>query len=207
MALKRGITPQSDPASNPESPFDFGTAVKQLSDQDPALRRASVHALAKHPEAVGALVDRLKKEEMGLVRQSILTALVGIGDAAAVSGFAECLHSEDANLRNGAIEALKLLPDRTAPFIPALLADPNSDVRILTISILESLKYAEVESWLISIVEKDTHVNVCGAALDLLAEVGSQHALEPIQRLKQRFEHEPYVQFAADLALKRIRGN
>jgi hypothetical protein len=35
--------------------------------------------------------------------------------------------------------------------------------------------------------------------------VGTEAALDPILRLKSRFANETYIQFAADLALKRIR--
>jgi hypothetical protein len=34
--------------------------------------------------------------------------------------------------------------------------------------------------------------------------VGSQEALESLRHLKLRFAGEPYIQFAADLAIKRI---
>jgi hypothetical protein len=40
--------------------------------------------------------------------------------------------------------------------------------------------------------------------VDLLGEVGSFAAREALARLKGRFLDEPYVQFAADLALRRI---
>jgi tRNA A37 threonylcarbamoyladenosine synthetase subunit TsaC/SUA5/YrdC len=40
--------------------------------------------------------------------------------------------------------------------------------------------------------------------VDLLGEVGEKNALEPLRKLKQRFADEPYIQFAADLAIKRI---
>jgi len=53
----------------------------------------------------------------------------------------------------------------------------------------------------------DDHVNVCGSAVDLLGEVGSNAALQSLQRLKERFAAEPYIQFAADLAIKRIQEN
>jgi len=49
-----------------------------------------------------------------------------------------------------------------------------------------------------------SHVNVCATAVDLLGEVGSEAAHEPLGRLKVRYADEPYIQFAADLALKRI---
>jgi hypothetical protein len=48
-------------------------------------------------------------------------------------------------------------------------------------------------------------VNVCATALDLLCEVGTEAALEPLTILKERFHQDAYIQFAAELALKRIR--
>jgi hypothetical protein len=57
---------------------------------------------------------------------------------------------------------------------------------------------------LIDVIDADAHVNVCATAVDLLSEVGTAWALEPLARLKARFAEEPYIQFAADLALRRI---
>jgi hypothetical protein len=56
------------------------------------------------------------------------------------------------------------------------------------------------------VVEQETDVQVCGAALDLLCEDGTEAALEPLERLKLRFASEAYIQFAVALALQRIRG-
>jgi hypothetical protein len=61
-----------------------------------------------------------------------------------------------------------------------------------------------VEAWLIAVIERDPHLNVCATAVDLLGEVGADAAREPLARLKARYADEPYIQFAADLALKRI---
>jgi hypothetical protein len=47
-------------------------------------------------------------------------------------------------------------------------------------------------------------VNVCATAVDLLGEVGSAASREPLLHLKARFGEEPYIQFAANLALKRL---
>jgi tRNA A37 threonylcarbamoyladenosine synthetase subunit TsaC/SUA5/YrdC len=58
---------------------------------------------------------------------------------------------------------------------------------------------------LIEVIERDAHVNVCATAVDLLCEVGTEAAIDPLLQLKARFIREPYIQFAADLALKRIR--
>jgi len=54
------------------------------------------------------------------------------------------------------------------------------------------------------VIAKDPAVNVCAAAVDLLAEVGTTRARAPLLALKLRFGTEPYIGFAADLALKRL---
>lgn len=175
-----------------------------LEDDNPTTRRWAARDIVNCPDVASALVDRLKREGDLSVREVILTTLTRLGDSTAVAGLVDCLHSEDAALRNEAIEAMKQLPDEVAPIMQGLLADTDPDVRIFAVNILESLRHPDVESWLIEVIETDPHVNVCGTALDLLSEVGTEAALEPLARFKTRFADEPYIQFAADLALSRI---
>jgi hypothetical protein len=78
-------------------------------------------------------------------------------------------------------------------------------VRIFVVNILNSERHPDVEQWLVNIIEHDAHVNVCATAVDLLCEIGTEASIDPLLRLKARFAHEAYIQFAADLALKRIR--
>ncbi|MHB8067867.1 MAG: HEAT repeat domain-containing protein [Desulfobaccales bacterium] len=179
--------------------------LAQLSEANATARRWAARDLSACPEAAAALVKRLKIEPEVSVREVILTTLTRLGDQTAVAGLVDCLRSEDAALRNEAIEAMKQLPDAVAPIMQELLADPVSDVRIFAVNILESLRHPEVEAWLIEVIAKDQHVNVCAAAVDLLSEVGTEAALKALARLKTRFADEPYIHFAADLALKRIR--
>ena len=87
------------------------------------------------------------------------------------------------------------------------LDDSDADVRIFAVNILESLRHPQVEDWLLGVVENDAHVNVCAAAVDLLGEVGTRRAAPALQRLRQRFDSEPYIQFAAGVALKRLAGS
>jgi HEAT repeat protein len=175
-----------------------------LEDDSPTVRRWAARDLVTCPDVAAALVDRLKREEDLSVREVILTTLTRLGNATAVAGLVDCLRSENAALRNEAIEAMKELPDEVAPIMHGLLADTDPDVRIFAVNILESLRHPEVESWLIDVIDADAHVNVCATAVDLLSEVGTAWALEPLARLKARFADEPYIQFAADLALRRI---
>ena len=108
-------------------------------------------------------------------------------------------------MRNEAIETFKQMGSEADPILHSLLADPDPDVRIFVVNTLDSERRPEAEIWLIEVIEHDSHVNVCAAALDLLCEVASEASVDPLIRLKARFASEPYIQFAADLALKRIR--
>jgi HEAT repeat protein len=204
MALKRSHIAEVQPELPVQPPHSLPELKAQLASSEAELRRAAILELSKHPDSTALLTAHLKDEPSAIVRETIFTALARLGDATAIASLADCLRTEDANLRNGAIEALKLLPEQTARIIPKLLADQNSDVRILTISILESLRHPKVESWLIEVLEKDPHLNVCGSALDLMVEVGSEMSKKAIEGIKLRFPNEPYIQFTADLALKRI---
>ena len=178
-----------------------------LQNANATARRWAARDLVNCPDAAAALVQQLKLEQDLSVREVILTSLTKLGDADAVAGLVDCLRSENAALRNEAIEAMKQLPDEVAPIMHNLLHDADPDVRIFTVNVLESLRHPEVEAWLIDVINRDAHVNVCATALDLLSELGSSAALEPLTKLKQRFADEPYIQFAADLALRRIVEN
>ncbi len=187
-------------------PRDFDGLVAELADSNPTARRWAARDLAQYREAAPALVSRLMKEPDPAVREAILLSLTEIGDATAVAGLVACLRSEDAHLRNEAIEAMKQLPEAVAPIMAGLLADPDPDIRIFAVNVLESLRHPDVEKWLIEVIDEDEHINVCATAVDLLGEVGTEAAIAPLEKLKARFADEPYITFAADIALKRIRG-
>ncbi len=178
--------------------------LHQLQATQAEARRWAARDLLDCPASSAPLVAGLLAEADHSVREVMLTTLVRLGDATAVAGLVQCLRSEDAALRNEAIEALQQLPEAVAPIMRQLLHEESSDMRIFAVNVLESLRHPEVENWLIEVVVHDPHVNVCATAVDLLGEVGSQAALEPLRQLKIRFSDEPYIQFAADLAIKRI---
>jgi HEAT repeat protein len=204
MAFVKKHTPHTVAADERRQPRDFAGLLAELADDKPTARRWAARDLAAYPEAAAALVERLKREDDASVREAILTTLTQLGDPAAVAGMVDCLRSDDAALRNEAIEAMKALPDDVAPIMGGLLADADPDVRIFAVNILESLRHPRVEEWLIGVIESDPHLNVCATAVDLLGEVGTEKARPALQQLKARFADEPYIRFAADLALKRI---
>jgi HEAT repeat protein len=205
MGLVKHKAVQLTKRIEPEPGRGCGDRATALEEADAAGRRQAAREIAQCPDAARALVSRLKREPDGAVREMILATLVRLNDASAVGGLADCLRSEDAALRNEVIETFKRLGREVAPVLRSLLADPDPDVRTFVVNILDSERRPEVESWLIDVIERDSHVNVCAAAVDLLCEVGSEAAIDPLARLKARFQSEPYIQFAAGLALKRIR--
>jgi HEAT repeat protein len=139
-------------------------------------------------DAADALVSRLKREDKTTVWEAILTTLIRLDDPSATAGLADCLRSEDAALRNEAIEALRELAasgdkaNAVPPVLLSLLADPDPDVRIFAVNIIESARHPDVERWLIEVIERDAHVNVCATAVDLLCEVGTEAAIDPHDR-------------------------
>ena len=185
---------------------DCGSLAIQLFDPNPTARRWAARDLLACPDASETLAARLTLEYDSSVREIILTTLTRLGDDIAVKALVDCLRSEDVALRNEAIEAMKHLPDEVAPIMQALLADLDSDVRIFAVNILESLRHPQVEEWLIDVIEREPHLNVCGAAVDLLGETGTPRSLNALASLKKRFPDEPYIQFAANLAIKHIGG-
>jgi HEAT repeat protein len=207
MAFVKKNSSEAVAETQAEPVRDSRTLLAELESDDAGVRRWAARDLADFPGHAVELMERLKVEPAQSVREVILTSLTRLGDPDAVAGMVDCLRSEDAALRNEVVEAMKQMPDEVAPIMLGLLADSDPDVRIFTVNVLESLCHPEVEGWLIDVIAHDPHVNVCATAVDLLGEVGSQAALEPLAQLKARFSDEPYIQFAADLALRRINEN
>ncbi len=189
--------------SAPERDFDRLQVILRESPSA-SERHCAARELRTCPGASAVLVARLPQESDPTVREFIVSSLIQIRDETAVRCLLDCLKSADAGLRNEAIEALKQLPREIEPHLFELLEDPDPDVRIFIVNVLESLRHPLVEQWLIKVIRHDPHVNVCATAVDLLGEVGVKEAIPALLNLKQRFPDEPYIQFAADVALKRI---
>lgn len=189
-----------------EAPRGREQWVADLMSADAATRRRAAHALAEFADAVSLLCSHLATERSLSVRSSILSGLIAHKSAAVVEGLQPFLRSEDANLRNSAIEALQQMPDEVAPRVEAMLADPDSDVRIFAVDVLAALPHPMVPQWLCRVVTSDPHVNVCAAALDALAEAGEPDAIPALEALVGRFADVAFIKFAVDAAVHRIRG-
>jgi len=178
--------------------------VAALTSPEPDERWNAARALGMHPQAVPALAAALETEQVPRVREAIMTALMRIGDAASVTALLPYLRSADAALRAGAIEALQSLPQVVAPFVPMLLGDDDSDVRILAIELLRGFPAAEATRLLCGLLNGEEHPNVCASAIDALAEVGTSEALPVLRRCAERFAGTAFLPFAITVAIGRI---
>jgi HEAT repeat protein len=152
------------------------------------------------------LCAHLANEPNLSVRSIILTGLIIHRSPAVVVGLLPLLSGDDANLRNGAIEALQQMPDEVAPHVESMLTAADSDVRIFAINVLAALPHPMVPEWLLRVVTLDPHVNVCAEALDAFAEVGEPEAIPALEALADRFSDVAFIRFAVDAAARRIRG-
>jgi len=192
------------PSTRVETPDPAPDLATGLVHPDPAVRCEAIrHAAATRASA--ELAARLPGETDVNVQARLIGALADIGDAMAIERLLDCLRGEDIALRNAAIDALRTLPQAAAPVIARLLNDPEPDVRIFGINALEGVRHPDVEAWLIDVIRDDEHVNVCAAAVELLGEIGGAAAADPLEALKQRFPEQPFIGFAADVALDRIQ--
>lgn len=206
MALKK-IGAGASIAAGSHAALDLPGLLAQLNSDDVELRRQAARALSQHSTAaVHPLCQRLEIETDKAAHEAVAISLTRIGGDAVVTGLLPLLRSDDAALRNGVIDILKELPADVAPHMEALLDDPNPDVRIFVVNVLEALRHPKVEDWLIAVICMDPHVNVVASALDLLSEVGTEAALTALSDVRKRFPHEPFIDFAVDNAVKRIGG-
>jgi HEAT repeat protein len=192
------------PAGTPAMARDH--LIKHLGSPDIAERRAAVRGLAGLPDSAVLLYEHLKVEKNNNVRSLVFVELINHKSLSVAGDLLCLLASEDANLRGGAIEALQEMPDEMAPHVESMLVDPDSDVRIGVVAVLAALRHPKVPIWLQEVIEHDSHVNVCAAAVDALAEVGEPRSLPALAALAKRFPDIAFVQFAVEAASRRILG-
>lgn len=191
---------------DPPAPAENGRpGPGDLKSGDADTRRRAVRALAQRSQAVPVLMDALERESDAAVIEAIFTALEEIPEAALP--LVSLLRSDDAGLRNGAVEALQAMPETVRPLLPGLLSDGDADVRILAVEVVRCLPSIEVGTLLCGVLERESDPNVCTAAVQVLAEVGTAEAIPTLRRLAGRFPSQPMLPFAARIAIERIGGS
>lgn len=155
-------------------------------------------------DVVEYLVKRLVEEESRLVQEAIVSTLIAIGTEAVVRRCAELLRSEDAYLRNSAIEVLQSLHHTSLEVVRVLLQDPDPDVRLFAVNVLGELKAKEAVELLCRVVEEDENINAVAAAVEYLGEMGLRNKdREIVQKAAERFS-DPFLEYAVEVALRKM---
>ena len=183
---------------------DSAAAIANLKNPQAEARWSAARSLGNRPEAVPELAVALGIEHVSRVREAMMTALIRIGDEASVRALLPYLRSQDAGLRAATIEALQSLPNAISPYIDQLLEDSDSDVRLLATELVRNMAAENATQALCRLLEREQHPNVCAAAIELLAEVGTQDAVPALRSCAERFAGVPFVAFAASTAIARI---
>jgi HEAT repeat protein len=201
--IKRG---ESAADRNDEADRSAPSPMAALGSPDAQARWSAARALGGVSAAFPALAAALASESVPRVREAIMTALMRIGDEASIRALLPYLRSQDAGLRAAAIEALQAMPEATLPFMAALLTDTDTDVRILATELARNMPATDATRVLCGLLENEPHPNVCAAAIEVLAEVGTREAVPAITACAARFSGIPFLPFAASTAIARISG-
>lgn len=158
------------------------------------------------PDSPALIARALEKESNPRVREAMFTSLALLGTPAAIEVAIAFLRSDDAHARTEALDALRAMKAAPGPYLSPLLNDADSDVRILACEIARGLPGRETSALLAGLIERETDANVCAAAVEVLAEIGTAEALPALERSAARFQATPFLLFSIKTAADRIRS-
>jgi len=192
--------------TRPPSKPDGSSVLKALASAHQEERWAAARAAAQVPGGVAALAAALRTEHDPRVREAMFSGLAGAGTPEGIQEIIAFLRSDNANLRTGALDALRAAAGAVHTVVPQLLHDADPDIRILSCELARSLPSVEAASLLCELIGREQQLNVCAAAIDVLAEVGSSDALPALAACAQRFRDAPFLAFAVRIAIDRIHS-
>lgn len=167
-------------------------------------RWAAARSAAGLAGSATALAAALQVETSARVREAMFTSLARMGGNAAAAGVLPLLRSDDANLRTGALDALRIMVRNAPSLLPPLLADADPDVRILSCELARVLPGEAATSMLCGLLQHEAEINVCAAAVDVLAEAGLVDALPALEACTLKFTDSQFIAFAIQVAADRI---
>ena len=198
--IRKGANDPNAAISN----LNVNIAIAGLQNASAQERWTAARALAAFPGTAALLGQTAGREKDERVREAIFTSLARINSAEGFEATLPHLRSDDANLRTGALDALRAMTNPVQARLADLLADADPDVRALACELARNIPAGDATRLLCQRLETDPDVNVCAAAIDVLAEIGSLDALASLARCTGRFPEHPFLCFAVKVASERI---
>ena len=178
------------------------------SGSDPGDYASGLAALRAALEArsTDALVALLVGATDPLVRETALTHLARLDGAYPAQALIRLMREGDTALRNGAIETLGSLGERAVYALAPLIGDAgaDTDARIYALTALALVDSPRAAKLALDVALNDPDVNVCAAAVDVVAESGVRGMAAALDKVAARFPERPYLAFAAEAAQHRL---
>lgn len=177
-----------------------------LSGDDPdEIRSAAAEAGDRRLGAAAALlVKHIQSSNLG-VQEAAENALRQIRGSAVVRAVAPLLRSENASVRNSAMDILREISADDMKEINKLLHDADPDIRIFAADILGTSESPVAVSLLTEVLDTEPEVNVRYQVCISLGELGDPKAAKVLSRELE--DDEDWVKFAAVEALAKIRAD
>ncbi|KAF0811753.1 hypothetical protein IGB42_03770 [Andreprevotia sp. IGB-42] len=140
-------------------------------------------------------------------REAMLLTLIRAGDADIAEHLISLLPAADVTLRNELLDALRDMDDVASLPAARLLNNPDVNLRIYALSILENARDPALGDWLAGLLGYETEINVCATAVEILSEVGSSSHVPLLKTLKLRFPQSPFMAAVVDAAVARLDGD
>jgi len=188
------------------APSDLLTITEMFENGTADERWLAARSAYDITDSAKVLGEALARESDVRVREAIFTSLARISTAECVELVLPFLRSDDAHLRTGSLDALRAMKVVIAPYLQRLLEDSDPDVRLLACELARSLPADEATRRLCALLDSEHEPNVCGAAVEVLAEIGGAEALPVLARCEERFRAIPFLAFSIKLVADRIRS-
>jgi len=185
---------------------DINELLGGLRSEDATERRYAAEDLGglNDPAAVQALVKTLEDPVVG-VREAAVESLIAIGGREVCEKVIPLLDSEDASLRNYALEILEDLGADAIESLVGLCDSPSSDIRKFALDVLGKIgELCGVNA--IGVITSrldDENVNVAGAAAEALGRIGDPAS---IPALAGHLGGPPWLQCNVLNAIAQIGG-
>lgn len=167
---------------------------EMLRSTDPYVRRDACSAAAQRSVAalIPDLVSALSDKDLG-VKEAALNSLITIGGEEVAEALVPLLRSDDASLRNMAIEILSHTGPQTAKVISRLLKDKDEDVIKFAVDIIAGLKDAGFVEEVGPLI-KHRNANIRASAALCLGRIKGKGALDLL--LGALNDREDWVRFS-----------
>jgi len=173
------------------------------SDPERIREGAQLAGASKMTEAIPDLVRHITSTNIG-VQEAVDRALRKIGGPRVVHEIIPLLRSDDAPVRNLAMDLLRVLGKSDLAALHEVLRDNDPDVRIFASDILGSTGSALAVPWLCHALLNDPEVNVRYQAA---VSLGTLAFPESAPCLNNALEDEEWVQFSVIEALTKLKDS